>query len=123
LFEVERIQQLANQLGVEILAKVIFTFTPDIIMSPLALPRKILNRVVDTLIKDNKLGNALQDVLEQLKHRLTMEEQFPDYVQGMQKGKRRLLKLESIRNDQLTMQDILSEDKEILNWWNSIDAG
>jgi hypothetical protein len=123
LFEVERIQQLANQLGVEILAKVIFTFTPDIIMSPLALPRKILNRVVDTLIKDNNLGNALQDVLEQLKHRPTMEEQFPDYVQGMQKGKRRLLKLESIRNDQLTMQDILSEDKEILNWWNSIDAG
>jgi hypothetical protein len=123
LFEVERIQQLANELGVEILAKVIFTFTPDIIMSPLALPRNILNRVVDTLIKDNTLGNALQDVLEQLKHRPTMEEQFPDYVQGMQKGKRRLLKLESIRNDQLTMQDILSEDKEILNWWNSIDAG
>jgi hypothetical protein len=105
------------------LTKVIFTFTPDIIMSPLSLPRKILDRVVDTLIKNNTLGNALQDVLEQLKHRPTMEEQFPDYVHGMQKGKRRLLKLESIRNDQLTMQDILSEDKEILNWWNSIDAG
>ena len=41
----------------------------------------------------------------------------------MQKGKRRVLKLESIRNDKLTMQDILSEDKEILQWWNSIDAG
>ncbi len=82
-------------------------------MSPLALPKKILHRVVDTLIKDNNLGNALQDVLEQLKHRPTIEEQFPDYVQGMQKGKRRLLKLESIRNDQLTMQDILCEDKEI----------
>ena len=79
--------------------------------------------MVNTLIKNNTLGNALQDVLEQLKHRPTMEEQFPDYVKGMQKGKRRLLKLESIRNDQLTMQDILSEDKEILNWWNSIDAG
>ena len=56
-------------------------------------------------------------------HRSAQKVEFPDYVQGMQKGKRRLLKLESIRNDQLTMQDILSEDKEILNWWNSIDAG
>ena len=123
LFEVERIQQLANELGVEILAKVIFTFTPDIIMSPLALPRKILDRMVDQLIKNNTLGNALEDVLEQLKHRPTMEEQFADYTVGMQKGKRRVLTLENIRNDKFTMKDILSADKEILDWWNSIDAG
>ena len=123
LFEVERMQQLADKLGVEILAKVIFTFTPDIIMSPLALPRKILDRMVDQLIKNNALGSALQNVLAQLKNRPTMEEQFADYTAGMQKGKRRVLKLESIRNDKLIMQDILSADKEILQWWNSIDAG
>ena len=79
--------------------------------------------MVDQLIKNNTLGSALQDVLAQLKNRPTMEEQFADYTAGMQKGKRRVLKLESIRNNKLTMQDILSEDKEILQWWNSIDAG
>ena len=123
LFEIEHMQQLANELGVEILAKVIFTFTPDIIMSPLALPRKILERVIDQLITDNKLGSALEDVLVQLKNRPTMEEQFPDYKLGMQKGKRRILRLESIRNDTFTMQDILSTDQEILDWWEGIDAG
>jgi len=123
LFEVGRIQKLADELDVDVLAKVIFTFTPDIVMSPLALPRKILERVVDQLITDNKLGSALQDVLVQLKNRPTMEEQFPDYALGMQKGKRRVLTLENIRNDTFTMKDILSGDKEILNWWESIDVG
>ena len=49
LFEVRRIQALANQFGVDILAKVVFSFTPDIIMSPLALPREILDKKVDSL--------------------------------------------------------------------------
>jgi hypothetical protein len=122
LFEVERMQQLADELGVEILAKVIFTFTPDIIMSPLALPRKILDRMVDQLINNNTLGSALQDVLVQLKNRPNMEEQFADYTIGMQKGKRRVLKLESIRKDTFTMKDILSADQEVLDWWESIDV-
>ena len=91
-------------------------------MSPLALPRKILDRKVDQLITDNQLGSALVDVLVQLKNRPTMEEQFPDYAIGMQKGKQRMLKLETIRNDQYTMKDILSNDQEILDWWESIDA-
>ena len=123
LFEVERIQQLANELNVDILAKVIFTFTPDIIMSPLALPRKILERIVDQIIANNTLGQALEDVLIQLKNRPTIEEQFPDYKSGLQKGKRRVLQLENIRNDKFTMHDILSADKEILTWWENIDAG
>jgi hypothetical protein len=92
-------------------------------MSPLALPRKILERVVDQLITDNKLGSALQDVLVQLKNRPTMEEQFSDYIQGMKKGKLRVSKLENIRNDKFTMKDILSADREILDWWESIDVG
>jgi hypothetical protein len=123
LFEVGNIQRLADELNVDILAKVIFTFTPDIIMSPLALPRKILNRFVDELIKNNNLGRALEDVLVQLKNRPNMEEQFTNqYTTGMQKGKSRVHKLESIRNDKFTMRDILSKDKEILHWWESIDA-
>jgi hypothetical protein len=78
--------------------------------------------MVNQLINNNVLGTALQDVLVQLKNRPNMEEQFPDYIQGMQKGKRRVLKLEEIRNDKFTMKDILSKDQEVLDWWNSIDA-
>ena len=124
LFEVVNMQRLADELGVDILAKVTFTFTPDIIMSPLALPQKILDRLVDQLITNNTLGRALKDVLVQLKNRPTMAEQWPEeYEQGMQKGKRRILALEHIRKDSLCMKDILSADQEVLTWWNNIDAG
>jgi len=125
MMDVVNIQKLADDLNVDILAKVIFTFSPDIIMSPLALPREILNRLVDELITNNKLGNALQNVLLQLKNRPTMEETYSEdeYQRGMRKGKRRMLALESIRNNKLCMRDILSADTDILKWWDSIDAG
>jgi len=122
LFEVVNINRLGYELDVDILAKVIFTFTPDIIMSPMALPRKILERVVDEIIT-NELSQSLIDVLVQLKNRPTIEEQWPEeYAQGMRKGKSRILQLERIRNDWYTMKHIVSQDQEMLEWWNSIDA-
>jgi hypothetical protein len=64
---------------------------------------------------------ALRDVLLQLKNRPTFEQQWPDTWQaGLIKGKRRILKLEEIRSDTYTMLDILQQDKEIYEWWNSI---
>lgn len=120
LFEVERIQQLAWHLNVDILSKVIFTFTPDIVMSPLALPRELLNRKIDQLI--TVVGdNALKDTLVQLKNRFNIEEMWPgEYQTGLKKGKERILRLEEIRNDTYTMSDILEEDPEIHEWWQSI---
>jgi hypothetical protein len=118
------VQKLADELNVDILAKVTFTFTPDIIMSPLALPREILDVLVNKLITNNKLGNALHSVLLQLKNRPNMEEMWPDeYRRGMRKGKRRILALEGVRKDKLCMREILSANADILKWWDSIDAG
>jgi len=120
LFEVGHIQELATSLGVEILAKAIFTFTPDIVLSPLALPREILDRKVDEIITSVK-SSALRDVLLQLKQRPTMEESWPDeYWQGMSRGKQRILKIEHIRKDKYTLDQILQRDKEIHDWWKSI---
>ena len=122
LFEVERIEQLAQELGVDVLAKVIFSFTPDIILSPLALPRELLNKKVNSLSANLNTG-ALKDILLQLKNRPTFAEQWPDtYAAGLVKGKQRVLKLEAIRNDTYTLQDILSTDKEIQEWYESIIA-
>jgi hypothetical protein len=119
MFEIERIQKTADELGVDILAKVVFSFTPDIIMSPLALPRELLDTWVDQLTTSTK--GALRDVLLQLKNRPTFQEQWPDQWQaGLRKGKARILELERIRNDQFTMSDILKEHKEVYDWWNDI---
>jgi len=119
LFEVENIVQLADRFGVEVLAKVVFGFTPDIVMSPLCLPRDILHSKIDTLLCSAQ--GALRDVLEQLKQRPTFEEQWPDrYQEGLRRGKARILKLESIRQDQYTMADILRQDPAIHDWWQDI---
>jgi hypothetical protein len=124
LLDVHSIQELADRLGVDILAKVTFTFSPNVILSPLALPREILNRQVDQLITGNTLGGALKDVLIQLKNRPNIEEQWGEeqYWKGMQQGKRRLLTLERIRQDSTCMRDILSADTEMQQWWDSIDV-
>ena len=120
LFEVINIQRLADQLGVDVLAKVVFSFGPDIFMSPLALPRQLLDRTVDSLATQLPLG-ALQDVLLQLKQRPNFAEQWPEQWQaGLVKGKQRVLKLESIRGDSYTMADILKSNPEIYDWYQAI---
>jgi hypothetical protein len=122
LFEVENIQQLADRLGVDVLAKVVFSFTPDIIMSPLALPRELLDKTVDRLVLNLPAG-ALKDVLVQLKSRPTFEEQWAtEWQAGLAKGKQRVLKLEQIRGDSYTLADILTADKEIAKWYESINT-
>ena len=119
LFEVEAIETLAQEFGVDILAKVIFSFTPDIIMSPLALPRPLLDKTVDRLVLT--ATGAMKDVLLQLKTRPTFEEQWPNtYAEGLAKGKRRVLQLEAIRGDSFTLADILKTDLDIYAWYNSI---
>ena len=119
MFEVDNIQALAQELNVEILAKVIFSFSPDIIMSPLALPRELLDPWLDSLISN--ASGALRDVLLQLKIRPTFEEQWPDKFQvGLLKGKFRLIELERIRKDQFSIRDIFRARPEILEWYDSI---
>jgi hypothetical protein len=121
MFEVENIQQLGNDLGVDILAKVVFSFSPDIVMSPLALPRSILDPWVDELLNDGRAG-PLKDILVQLRTRPTFQEQYGEtaYRAGIARGKARVLQLESIRSQSVTMDEILSKRTDVYEWWTSI---
>jgi sulfatase maturation enzyme AslB (radical SAM superfamily) len=123
LFEIRNIQQLAQEFGVEVLAKVIFSFSPDIVMSPLALPREILHPWVDEIINQMQHSGALKDILVQLKTRPTFQEQWPDeYQQALVRGKARVLKLEQIRTQSVTMTDILGARPDVLKWWMQIES-
>jgi hypothetical protein len=63
----------------------------------------------------------MRDVLLQLKTRPTFAEQWPDtYQAGLVKGKARVLKLEQIRTQTVTMSDILGSRPEVLEWWMKI---
>jgi len=120
MFEVDKIQALAQEYDVDLLTKVIFSFTPDIIMSPLAMPRHLLKPWLDELI-DASTSASMQAVLEQLKTRPTFEEQWPDtYRAELAKGKARVLKLESIRTSPTSMASILNSRPEVARWWNEI---
>jgi hypothetical protein len=126
MFELIKIQKLAEELGVDILAKVVFSFSPDIIMSPLALPKDVLHAWIDELlVSQDPAGHlqnsSLRDILIQLKTRPTFSEQWPnEYESAVAQGKRRMLQLESIRQDKYTLADILSERKDVYDWYQSI---
>jgi hypothetical protein len=63
----------------------------------------------------------MRDVLLQLKNRPTFEEQWPDtYRASLAKGKARVLKLENIRTQSITMTEILAQRPAVLEWWNQI---
>jgi hypothetical protein len=120
MFEVTNIQNLAQEYDVDLLAKVIFSFGPDIIMSPLALPRHLLEPWLNELISQCT-SNAMRDVLTQLKIRPTFAEQWPDTYQiELAKGKARVLQLENIRTAKTSMSRILSTRPEIKKWWDEI---
>jgi hypothetical protein len=128
MFELRNIEKLSTELGVDILAKVVFSFSPDIILSPLALPREILHPWIDELLVGQDHAGCLQnsslrDILIQLKLRPTFQEQYPDtWHAALAQGKQRMLQLESIRQDKLTLADILLERREVYEWYQSINC-
>jgi hypothetical protein len=121
MFEVGAIQALAREYDVELLSKVIFSFDPSIVMSPLALPRELLDPWLDELIADCTAA-SMRDVLIQLKSRPTFDEQWPDiYCAELARGKARVLKLESIRTASTSMSQILAARPAVKKWWDQID--
>jgi hypothetical protein len=121
MFEVVNMHKLGQDLGVDILAKVVFSFSPDIVMSPLALPRSILDPWIDQIVNAGVTG-SLRDILVQLKTRPTFQEQYcaDAYLKGVARGKARVLQLESIRSQSITMDEILSKRADVYEWWTAI---
>jgi hypothetical protein len=117
---------LCNQLDVPLLSKVVFAFSPDILLSPLALPKKVLHAWIDDILDRVEFTHnthSLKSVLEHLKTRAAFEEEYPDrYQQAAKQGKQHLLKLESLRPDaKINMEQILVNYQPALDWWRKID--
>lgn len=118
--EILAMEQLAVSYGVELLAKVIFSFTPDIIMSPLSLPRQLLDAWINELMPKCQT-QVMRDMLLQLQSRPTFEEQWPSgYQAGLRKGKNRVLQIERIRTAPTDMSTILSARPDVKEWWDQI---
>ena len=120
LWEIPNICRLARDLNVDILAKVTFAFTPDIAMSPLFLPRKLLERSVNEILLTHGVDNrTIRAMLKSLLERPTFEEQFPEeYLKARTKGKWRIQAMDNLRGG-ITFADTLKRD-DVRRWWNEI---
>lgn len=122
MFEIGNIERLARDLDVDLLAKVMFGFGPEIVMSPLVLPREILHPWIDEILAQCQT-RVVRDMMEQLKKRPTFDEQFSDtYAEGICQGKARVLQLERIRTAPTNMAEILSQRPDVKQWWDQIEA-
>ena len=125
LFDIDNLIKLSTELNVMMLTKVCYAFDAKLIMSPLCLPRPLLEKTIERILKSNKLKvnlhGQLIDVLLNMKSRKTFEEEWPDTVHNdLKRGKYRIQRLESIRPCSTDLRTILSADPEILQWWDNI---
>jgi len=125
LLELKNMFDLSQELNVELLTKVMFTFSPTEVLSPLALPRELLCTIIDEALeymepKATRKQQSLIDTLKNLKNRENLDDMFLgiDAVVGRKKGKERQQGIDKIRGHDITK--ILSRDKRVLEWWTSI---
>ena len=128
LFSMKQMFDLALELDSSIITKVIFAFTPEIVLSPLALPREVLNEILDELINyveprvTQKTRSLLETFLE-LKKRPTFEEAYPSqFKDGFFRGRHYQKQVSVRRRDGETgyataLDDIYKENPKVLAWW------
>jgi hypothetical protein len=104
-----------------------FAFHADIVMSPFAWPRHILDRKIDELldymkpIATDKQATLINTLIE-MKKRPTFAEQFPDtHEQEFKNGKDYQDRLDKIRQEKYRLEDIYKLDFELWLWWRRFD--
>ena len=126
MFSLKDLFDLSQELDVRIETKIMFAFHADIMFTAMAWPRPILDNMIDELLaymepKATHKQMTLINTLKSMKERQTHEEAFSDtYKTAALNGKNWLKRLETIRNDTYTIEDIYSENNELIEWWNNI---
>ena len=120
---------LSKELGTQVLTKSVLAYSPDIFMSPQCLPRNLLNTIVQEHLDYMKpladwKQQSIIDVLEGYLYQTnTLEEMWPEFWQdGMAKGKGSCETLERIREQKITMAEIMAMRPDTNEWWSSIEA-
>ena len=115
LLELKNMFDLSRELDVEILTKVMFTFSDDEILSPSALPKELLHSIInEALAYMEPLATRKQQSLIDVLKNLAQRETFT----ATKKGKERQERIDKIRRQDIAK--ILSRDERVLDWWTSI---
>ncbi len=128
MFDLKNFFDYALELDVKIETKRMFAFHPDIVMSAMAWPRHILNRIIDENLayikpRATQKQQTLINELENMKVTPNFEEQWPDqHEESFFNGRGWQDKIAEIRpKEKLRIQDIYAKDSELFDWWMRID--
>ena len=125
MFDLKRFVDYALELDVRIETKRMFAFHPDIVFSPMAWPREILNRIIDDVLAyikpriTHKQESVVRE-LEAMKTAPTFQEEWPDRAQeAFFRGRAWQDRIAEIRGREINMriEDIYEDDPELYAWW------
>jgi hypothetical protein len=128
MFDLKNFFDYALELDVKIETKRMFAFHPDIVMSAMAWPRHILDRIIDENLayiepRATEKQQTLINELKNMKVTPTFQEQWPDSVEdSFFNGRGWIDKIAEIRpGEKLVIQDIYAKDSELFDWWMRTD--
>lgn len=125
LFSVVDLVRTAEELKTRIYPKLVYAFDPSITISPLALPREVLENFIDDILVELKplvthRTQPVVDLLKDLRGRETHLEKYSEAQQGLIQGKRNQLQLEKIRKAKTSLDEIYALRPDVNEWWRSL---
>jgi hypothetical protein len=128
MLDMKNLIDLALKLGVKSYVKISFDFDPSAIMSPMCLPRELLDEICTELIDyETGIGNHLtrvySETFKSMLTRQTFAEKYgASFQQGLINGKKRYQQIATHRRDieKVTIEQIFSRNNKVLDWWNNI---
>ena len=128
MFDLKNFFDYALELDVKIETKRMFAFHPDIVMSMMAWPREILDRIIDDVLdyirpRATHKQQTLINELEGMKTSPTFQEQWPDEAEeAFFKGRNWQNQIAQIRpEEKLRIEQIYQQDTELYDWWMRVD--
>lgn len=113
----------AHALGVKSYVKLTFDFDASAVMSPMAIPHRILDPLIHKALDAAKhIGPSAKpyvDLLHEMLKRPTFDEKYPDYKQKLAHFKRFFKASCNFRNNYSEWINIISVNPDLLEWWNS----
>jgi hypothetical protein len=125
LFSLKALFDLAVELDVNTLIKTTFAFDSSIMMCPQVLPRELYDEIIDDLldyirprIVDKPKHSNWVECLQDLKQRKVFSEQYPDWKEGLKRGKENLFKVDKWRRQENVLNEIYKQhNTKVYDWW------
>lgn len=127
MFSLKDLFDLSLELDVKIETKIMFAFHPDIVFSPFAWPRHILDKVVDDILeyiepRATEKQQTLVKTLHEMKSRPTHQQTWNNWLDASVRGRHHQKRISEIRKDREmgipTIEDIYEKHcPELYNWW------